>query len=258
MKIIDTHAHLTCDALYPDVEGILKRAKENDLEAIVNICTDETTLERGLFLKEKYPWIYNVAATTPHDVETQGESFFPKVEQFARQGALVAIGETGLDYYYEHSEKKVQKQYLLRYFALALSCQLPLVFHCRDAFKDLFDLADSHYLDTPAVLHCFTGDVNEAKGVLDRGWYLSLSGIVTFKKSERLKEVAKYVPIDRLFVETDAPYLAPQKQRSKTNEPSFIKETIECIANLKGLSLEEVASHTRENARRFFSTSGGL
>lgn len=250
---IDTHAHLTSEQILPHLKGVLERAEQNGLAKVVNICTDIKSLEEGLRLSEEYPWIYNTAATTPHDVEKEGELFFPYVESAAADGKLVAIGETGLDYFYEHSNKKVQQDFLLRYFALALKTQLPLIFHCRDAFADLFAMADSSYPSAPAVLHCFTGTLEEAKGVLDRGWFLSLSGIVTFKKSESLREVAKYVPLDRLFIETDSPYLAPHSRRGQQNEPAFIAETAEVIARTKGIPLEGLARACCENALRFFA-----
>jgi TatD DNase family protein len=252
MTFIDTHAHLTSERLLPHLEDILKRAQQSGVTKIVNICTDQKSLEEGLLLHDRYPWVYNTAATTPHDVQEEGENFFPLVESAAKEGKLVAIGETGLDYFYEHFDKKTQQDFLNRYFSLALRMQLPLIFHCRDAFDDLFAMADSAYRGAPAVLHCFTGAMEEAKGVLDRGWYLSLSGIVTFKKSESLREIAKYVPLDRLFIETDSPYLAPQAHRGEQNEPSFLPETAEAIAKAKGIPVDVLARAVQENAMRFF------
>ncbi|MBS0604704.1 MAG: TatD family hydrolase [Verrucomicrobia bacterium] len=251
----DTHAHLTSEQILPLLGDVLQRAKQSGVAKIVNICTGKKSLEEGLVLHESHPWVYNAAATTPHDVEKEGEEFFPLVERAAASKKLVALGETGLDYFYEHSDKKVQQKFLLRYFSLALQTKLPLIFHCRDAFPDLFAMADGHFQGAPAVLHCFTGTLEEAKGVLDRGWFLSLSGIVTFKKSESLREVAKYVPLDRLFIETDSPYLAPQSNRGKPNEPSYISETAETIAFAKGVSVGELAKATEDNAERFFSFS---
>lgn len=253
MHLIDTHAHLTSDALYGEVEALLQRGREVGLEKVVNICTDATTLERGLALRERFPWVYNTAATTPHDVVEEGEAFFPKVAEAAGRGQLVALGETGLDYYYEHSDRGVQRAFLLRYFELAKESGLPLIFHCREAFCDLFELADMHYKGGAAILHCFTGTLEEAKGVLDRGWLVSMSGIVTFKKSLSLQEVARYVPLDRLVIETDAPYLAPQSHRGMQNEPSFVVETARFLAELKGVSVEVLAEATRQNAVDFFS-----
>ena len=252
---VDTHAHLTSEQLLPHIDELLERAALNGICKIVNICTDEKSLREGLLLHEKHPWVFNAAATTPHDVEREGESFFPIVERYAEQGKFVAIGETGLDYFYEHSNRKVQQTFLLRYFSLAKKVKLPLIFHCRDAFADLFALADQEYQGLPAVLHCFTGALDEAKKVLDRGWYLSISGIVTFKKSEGLREVAKYVPLDRLLIETDAPYLAPQNQRGKLNEPAFLPETAQVIATAKGISLEQLAQATEKNAVQLFPFS---
>jgi TatD DNase family protein len=252
ITLTDTHAHLTSVQILPQIEDVLQRASHKGISRIVNICTDIPSLEQGLLLNEKHHWVYNAAATTPHDVEKEGEEFFPFVERSASAGKLVAIGETGLDYFYTHSDRKVQQAFLLRYFALALQKKLPLIFHCRDAFEDLFAMADGAYLGAPAVLHCFTGTLEEAKGVLDRGWFLSISGIATFKKSEGLREVIKYTPLDRLFVETDAPYLAPQSQRGKQNEPSFLFETLELVASIKEVSIAEAARATQDNAERFF------
>jgi TatD DNase family protein len=252
MPFTDTHAHLTSDQILPQVDEVLKRAHAKGISKIVNICTGEKSLKEGLLLSEKYPWVYNTAATTPHDVETEGEFFFPEVEKCAFNGKLVALGETGLDYFYKELDVKTQKQFLSRYFSLALKAKLPVIFHCRDAFADLFSLSDSEYKGAPAALHCFTGTLQEARGVLDRGWFLSLSGIVTFKGAAALRDVAKFVPLDRLFIETDSPYLAPQSHRGKQNEPSFLPETAQMIADVKGLPLEDVAKATAENAENFF------
>jgi TatD DNase family protein len=251
--MIDTHAHLTSEQLLPHLDVVVQRAALKGVRKIVNICTDEKSLDAGLLLHEKHPWIFNAAATTPHDVDSEGESFFPSVERCAQEGRLVAIGETGLDYFYEHSNRKTQQRFLSRYFALALQLQLPLIFHCRDAFDDLFAMADREYKARPAILHCFTGNLEEAKGVLDRGWYLSLSGIMTFKKSEGLREIAKWVPLDRLLIETDAPYLAPQGHRGELNEPSFLAETASAIAREKGIAFEELVESTQKNAEKVFS-----
>lgn len=252
---IDTHAHMTSLMLTEHLEEMLKRAHLQRVTKIVNICTDAETLAAGLLLAQSQKGIYNAAATTPHDVDKEGEIFLPLVEKAAEEGKLVALGETGLDYYYEHAPRSVQQQFMLRYFALAQKVGLPLIFHCRDAFADLFSLADIHYRRYPAILHCFTGTLDEAKGVLDRGWYLSISGIVTYKKSESLRQVVKYVPLDRLLIESDSPYLAPQGHRGKLNEPSFILETAQMIASLKAESLEKVAEITSRNAEQFFSFS---
>jgi TatD DNase family protein len=250
--LTDTHAHLTSPQLAPHIDEILARAQAAGVIRIVNICTDVDSLELGLNLAQKYPWVFNAAATTPHDVEKEGELFFPIVETAASDGKLIAIGETGLDYFYEHSPKEIQKKFLNRYFALALRFNLPLVIHCRDAFNDLFHEADLNYPSASAVLHCFTGSLEEARAVLDRGWYISFSGIVTYKKSEVLREVARFVPLDKILIETDAPYLAPQSRRGKQNEPAFIGETADILAREKNVSAEQLREIITENACKIF------
>lgn len=254
--LIDSHAHLTSPAVFDQLDPILERAQQAGVQAIVNICTDSLSLERGIALSQRYPWIYQAAATTPHDVEKEGEQVFEIMAAAARKGLLRAVGETGLDYYYEHSNRDIQKQFLRRYLLLALECKLPVVIHCREAFKDFFEILDAEYQingrHAPGVLHCFTGTMAEAEEVIKRGWMLSLSGIVTFKKSLELQEVAKQVPLEQLLIETDTPYLAPQKHRSKQNEPAFLVETAHFIASLKQISFEELAETTRFNASQLF------
>lgn len=254
--LIDSHAHLTSPAVFDQLDPILERAQQAGVKAIINICTDPLSLERGLLLAQRCPWIYQAAATTPHDVEKEGEEVFAMMAKSARQGKLKAVGETGLDYHYEHSNREIQKEFLRRYLHLALECQLPVVIHCREAFCDFFEILDQEYQinerHAPGVLHCFTGTMAEAEEVIKRGWMLSLSGIVTFKKSFELQEVARQVPLSQLLVETDTPYLAPQKQRGKQNEPAFLVETAHFIASLKQISFEELAQATAQNASLLF------
>ena len=254
--LTDSHAHLTSETLYDQVDLLVERARNADVKTMINICTDPLSLERGLLLSERYPWIHQVASTTPHDVEKEGESFFKIVAEQAKLGKLKAIGETGLDYFYEHSPKETQKKFFIRYLHLALEYQLPVVIHCREAFQDFFEILDAEYVvngrHAPGVLHCFTGTILEAEEVLKRGWMLSLSGIVTFKKSLVIQEVAKFVPLSQLLIETDAPYLAPMPYRGKQNEPAFLKETASFIAFLKQISLNEVADQTSKNANVLF------
>jgi TatD DNase family protein len=254
--LIDAHAHLTHPDFQGDLPTLVEEAKRVGIEAIVNICTDPDEVEQGLALCRTYPEIYTVAATTPHDADKEGEAYFPQMERYAHSGVLVAIGETGLDYHHYSASKEIQKLFLRRYLQLAIQCHLPVVIHCREAFADLFQILDEEYvvggLHLPGMLHCFTGTLVEAKEVVARGWYLSLSGIVTFKKSQTLQEVAKYVPLDQLVIETDAPYLAPLPYRGKRNVPAYLIETARFIASLRGISFEELAAATSRNARTLF------
>ena len=253
--LTDTHAHLTGPEMLADIDEVLKRAQIAGVARIINICIDEASLDTGLQLAEKYSWISTAAAATPHDVAKFGDTFFTRVEKEAQKGTLVAIGETGLDYHYEFSPKEVQKEHLLRYMALAKEVDLPLIFHCRDAFADLFSLTDAYLGSHRAVLHCFTGTLEEAKQVIQRGWCLSFSGIVTFKKSDWLREVAAYAPLNQLLIETDCPYLAPQKWRGKRNEPAYLIETAQVVAQAKGMDLSDLVSACRANSTSFFGSS---
>ncbi|GAB4232191.1 MAG: TatD family hydrolase [Chlamydiales bacterium] len=252
--IIDSHAHLTSENVYEYIDEMLAKAKEAGIGSIINICTDAETLSKGLEIEKKYPWVRNAAATTPHDAATEGEAFFPLMAEQALKGNLVAVGETGLDYYYYQDTREVQQTLFKKYLHLALECQLPVIVHCRDAFEDFFSIVDMEYsLEKKGVLHCFTGTFEEAEELVKRGWYVSLSGIITFKRSEELRRVAQWIPLDHLLVETDTPYLAPQKYRGKTNQPAYIVETIQCIAEQKGISADEVIQATAQNARRLFN-----
>ncbi|MCH9614630.1 MAG: putative metal-dependent hydrolase YcfH [Chlamydiia bacterium] len=247
----DSHAHLTSSDVLPELPAILERAKAANVTRMANICTDIPTLEAGL--KLDHPGIVNIGATTPHDVGKEGALNFPTFEKAAREGKLKAIGETGLDYFYEHSDKKTQKTYLIKYLELATELNLPVVIHCREAFDDLFDFTKD--FKGTLILHCFTGTMDEAKEVLKRGWYLSLSGIVTFKKSLELQEVAKIVPLKQMLIETDTPYLAPRSKRGKQNEPAYVVETAGFIADLKEITVDELAKATFDNASDVFFPS---
>lgn len=249
---VDSHAHLTGDALYPDVEALLERARLAQVSHVVNICTDQLSLERGMELASRNPFLLNAGAVTPHDVDEIGEKDWACFAEAARAGKLAAVGETGLDYHNAISDRGVQAQFLRRYLELAKECRLPIVIHCRDAFSDLFKILDEVYPGGRGVLHCFTGTLDEAKEVVRRGLYLSLSGIVTFKKSLELQEVARVISLDKILIETDSPYLAPQSKRGKRNEPAFVGEVAEKIAEIKGLTLEVVAQQTTRNALELF------
>lgn len=254
---IDSHAHLCSKEFDGHEQLLVKAAHEAHVNKIINICTDLRSLEKGIKLAEECPNVFNTASTTPHDVLKEGESFFPIVLEYAKKGLLKGVGETGLDYYYEHSPREIQKRFLVKYLQLARECRLPVVIHCREAFSDFFEILDAEYRENgkhlPGVLHCFTGTMHEAEKVIERGWYLSLSGIITFKKSVELKEIAKFAPLAQLLIETDSPYLAPQTQRGKVNQPKFVVEVAQMIAQLKNISLEEVGKATSSNAETLFN-----
>lgn len=252
----DSHAHLSGDASYEQVEALLERAWEAGVRGVANICTDSETLRRGLELSKKYPWVYQTASTTPHDVAKEGAENFDFIATTARAGGLVAVGETGLDYFYAHSPQEIQQEFFRRYIDLSLETDLPLIIHCRDAFKDLYKILDEKYSkirkERAGILHCFTGTLEEAKAGIERGWLVSFSGIVTFKKSVELKEVARELPLEKIVIETDTPYLAPQSHRGQPNEPAFMVETACCLAEIKGIDEAELVRATSRNARTLF------
>ncbi|MCB1212991.1 MAG: TatD family hydrolase [Chlamydiia bacterium] len=259
VDLIDSHAHLTDDSLYGSIGAILDRMGEAGVRRVVNICTDSETLKRGIAVAESDPRVVNTAAVTPHDVDSIGNRFFPEVCLAAERGEIVAVGETGLDYHYAHSEPGHQRESFIAHCELAVKCGLPLVIHCREAFGDFFEIIDRHYVNRGGkelILHCFTGTEEEAQELVKRQFFVSLSGIVTFKKSTALQGVAKMIPLDLLLIETDAPYLAPQSRRGKSNEPAFLPEICAYIAQLKGVDVGAVAEATARNAEKlFFSRS---
>jgi TatD DNase family protein len=250
---IDSHAHISSSAFTDEeMDLAIMQAEEAKIQTIINICTDIASLNRGLELSKKYPIIKNAGSTTPHDVQNEGALAFEVFEKHAMAKDLIAVGETGLDYFYEHSPKEIQKEYLIKYIELAKKANLPLIIHCRDAFDDFFTIIDQYYLGHPFLLHCFTGTYKEAIGVIDRGGKISFSGIVTFKKSSDLKEIAKAIDLKHLMIETDSPYLAPQEVRGKKNEPKYVSYVAKCLAELKGFKVEDVAFATKKNALDFF------
>lgn len=252
MFFVDSHIHLAEEGLFLQAERLLQEAEEVGVEQLVVIATDETTFLRGEELVQRYPNKLFLAAAFPphvaHEIDAKQEAW---MEEKIRASSLCALGETGLEYHYFPEHKEVQKTLAKSYFSLAEKLELPVVIHCREAFLDLFSLMDA-YPKVCGVLHCFTGSLEEAKGVIERGWFLSLSGIVTFKKSHELRKVAAWVPSDKLLIETDAPYLAPQSRRGKLNEPAYLVEIAQCIAEARGETLEQVAKGTANNAQELF------
>jgi TatD DNase family protein len=255
MTFFDSHAHLS--SFSQDViDGMLERAERAGVIGCIDVATDSVSLSKSLELAQKSTQvkIFSAAATTPHDVHRADPEFFALVEEAAAARKLCAIGETGLDYYYEHSPRSAQKSEFLRSCALARTYNLPLIIHCRDAFADLFSLFDEERKKGPlvGVMHCFTGTLAEAEEALRRGLYISLSGIVTFSRAANCIEVARRVPLERLLIETDTPYLAPEPYRGRKNEPSFVVEVAKKIADVRGVEVEKIAGATYQTAKGLF------
>jgi TatD DNase family protein len=249
--MIDCHAHISTE----DSLDFLERAKNAGVVGIINIATNSDELATALLLagREGLPKIYAAAAVTPHDAAKEMPGFFSAIQKAARDKKLLAIGETGLDYFYEYAPKTVQQRSFCEHIELAIQENLPLQIHCRDAFGDLYSIFDSFEKLPKVMLHCFTGTKEEAKAAIDRGFYISLSGIVTFKKSTQLQEVAQYVPEKALILETDSPYLAPQSYRGKKNEPAFIVETARFVAGIKNIPFDALVRRVTDNAKTLFT-----
>lgn len=252
LKIVDSHCHLDClDLKNTDLDQVIDKARHNDICHLLNVCTQMETFSRTLSIAQQYQGV--TASLGMHPSETGQE---PTVEDLLRLSAdpkVVAIGETGLDYHYEHVDPKTQRLRFKNHILAARQAQLPLIIHTRDAREDTIDLLTEHRADeVGGVLHCFTESQEMAEAGMDLGFYVSFSGIVTFKNAQTLKEVAQKIPLDRLLVETDSPYLTPVPLRGKPNYPSYVRHVAEYVANLRGITLEALAEATTANFARLF------
>ena len=248
--LIDTHAHLTS---LEDLSGALERARENGIEKIIAISSDLPSSESTISICESHDHVFAAVGIHPHAAETLNVDVIKGIEKLSKEPKTVAIGETGLDYYYMNSDKDEQIDSLIEHINLARRVDLPLVIHVRDADRDLMEvLRNEQISDRTGVIHCFTGNYETACNYLDLGFYISFSGIATFKKSEEIRDAAKKIPDDRILIETDSPYLAPVPFRGKKNEPAYVKYVAEALARVRGVSVEEIAEITAENARELF------
>lgn len=251
---VDTHAHLTS---VEDLPGALERARENKIEKIVAISSDLPSSESTISISGSHEEVFAAVGVHPHAAETLNDIVIRSIEKLSKEPKTVAIGETGLDYFYMNSEKKAQIDSLIEHINLARRSHLPLVIHVREADRDLMEiLRDERISDRTGVIHCFTGNYETARQYLDLGFYISFSGIATFKKSEQIREAARKVPSDRILIETDSPYLAPVPFRGKKNEPAYVRYVAEAIAAARDVSVEKIAEITTENARELFKFNG--
>lgn len=252
--LVDSHCHLDFNDFEEDFEDMLARARENGVTAMLNAGNNIDELDKQLEISEKYPFIYTAVGVHPHNAaeypDIRAEDFIAK----AAHKKVVAIGECGLDYYYEEAPYDAQLERFARHIEAAKLANLPVIVHSRDAQEDTIRLLKEHDAgSTGFVLHCFTGDKKIAQDALDLGGYLSFSGIVTFKNATQIQEVASWVPSDRYLVETDCPYLAPIPFRGKRNEPSYVRYVARKVAFLRGETLEKVAEDSTKNFFRLFS-----
>lgn len=253
MNLIDTHAHLNDSRFAPDLDSVMDRAREAGIHTIIVVGYDLASSRSAIALAATNPSLLATAGIHPHEAAKADDQSFEELRRLAASEGVVALGEIGLDYYYDHSPHPVQQEVFRRQIRLARSLSLPVIVHDRDAHADVLTILQEENVDTcGGVMHCFSGDAHFAAQCLDAGLYISLAGPVTFKNAPILVDVAKAVPLDRLLLETDAPYLAPVPCRGKRNEPSYLRWIAEKVAQLRGISCEELSEQTTENAKKLF------
>jgi TatD DNase family protein len=262
---VDSHAHLDGKQFDSDREEVVARARDAGIAAIVAIGNGEgpPNLDAGIQLADKYPFMYATVGIHPHEAHLASPDSYAEMERLARHPKVIAWGEIGLDYFYDHSPRETQKEAFLRQMELAGAARLPIVIHCRpsdgseNAWEDCLNLIQNQWAPKGigGILHCFTGTWAHAKRALDMGFVISFAGNVTFPKAQQIRDAALLVPLDRMLIETDAPYLAPLPHRGKRNEPLYVKETARKLGELRGISTEEVGERTSDNFYNFFKIS---
>jgi TatD DNase family protein len=246
--LVDSHCHLNMDDFKNQIDDIISHAQKNNVQYFLTVNTKLEETKDIQKITDQYPTIFGTCGVHPHyaanyDFETLEE----KIKSFLDHKKIVALGETGLDYYYNHSPINEQKKVYDLHLKIAKEKNLPVIIHTRDADADTIDILNSYQGLVCGVFHCFSGSMDLAKKALDLGFYISFSGIITFKKAVELQEIVKYVPLDRILVETDSPYLAPIPHRGKRNEPALVKLVAEQISLLKNIQIDTVAKETTKN-----------
>lgn len=249
--LFDTHAHLNDERFDEDREEILSSLTEKGLWAYCEIGYDMPSSFKAAELAKQYDFVYAAAGVHPHDSKDMTDGDFIRLKELLKDKKVVALGEIGLDYYCDNSDRNIQREIFARQLALAKETDMPVIIHSRDAMEDTINIL-REYGTGDGIIHCYSGSRESAKILLDMGYYISFAGPVTFKNAASLPEVAKYVPLERLLIETDSPYLAPVPYRGKRNCPLYVEEVCRKIAELRGMPFEEVADITLTNAKRVY------
>ncbi|MBI1871497.1 MAG: TatD family hydrolase [Chlamydiae bacterium] len=249
--MIDTHVHLNDPAFDEDRALVIERARGSKVEVMLDVSEDLASAKKSIDLFSKHSDIWSAVGLHPHRACILGESEIHSFQKILHHERVVAVGEIGLDYYYDHQPREIQKKAFAQMLALAREGDFPVLIHHREAEQDLINLLNS-FKGIKGLIHCFTASLDLAKVVLDLGFYISFSGIVTFKKAEPLREVIRHVPMDRILIETDAPFLAPEPMRGKRNEPSFIQYTAQEIARIKNIKIDEFERAVSKNVGKLF------
>ena len=249
--VFDSHAHLDHRRFDPDREEIFLSLQESGVGYVMNIGCDLTSSMKSVRLAEQYPFVYAAVGSHPDDAANFTEATLTMYRQLAQNPRVKAIGEIGLDYYYDDNPPSVQKACFEKQMALAAELDLPVIVHDRDAHGDVLDIV-RRYPTVRGVFHCYSGSAEMAREVVKLGWYLGFTGVVTFKNARRAVEAVQAVPMDRLLAETDCPYMAPEPHRGKRNDSRLVPLVVETMARLRGVSFEEMTRITTENAKRLF------
>jgi TatD DNase family protein len=250
--IWDTHAHLDDEAYQEDFKDVMGRIKAAGISRVTNVGYDLPSSKRSVKLAQEYDFIYAVIGIHPHNAEGVTDDLLEQLQDLAKKPKVLAWGEIGLDYYRDLSPRSLQKEVFVQQIELANEAGLPIVIHNRDAHQDVLDIVKANPPKYGGVFHCYSGSWEMAKILLNLGFYLSFAGPITFKNARHTVEVAKNAPLDRILVETDSPYLTPEPRRGKRNEPTYVREVVKKLAEIKELSLEEIALQTMHNAETIF------
>lgn len=250
----DSHAHLDGERFDEDRDLVINRAKANGIELIMNPGADFDSSVRAVELAQKYDMIYAAVGIHPHDASSLDEHMLSMIEMLSKKPKVQAIGEIGLDFHYDYSPRDVQRHWFREQLRLAKRLNLPVIIHDREANQETFDtLSDENAFEIGVLMHCYSGSAELAKSYVKKGAYISIAGPVTFKNSRKLIEVVGAVPLDRLMIETDSPYMTPEPFRGKRNESLYVTYVCEKIAQIKGIDLSEAARATTANAKMFFN-----
>lgn len=251
--IYETHAHYDDKAYDEDRDDVLRRIEESGVGRIVNVAASMKSCLTTLELTRQYPIVYGAIGVHPSDSGPLTDKDMTLLEQYCKEDKILAVGEIGLDYYWDEPDRAIQKKWFEAQLDLARREKLPVIIHSRDAAKDTLDIMKSEKAEEiGGVIHCFSYEIEMARQYLDMGFYIGVGGVVTFKNGRKLKEVVEYVPLDRIVMETDSPYLAPVPYRGKRNDSSNIRYVIEEIASIKGISIKEVEEVTWNNALKLY------
>jgi TatD DNase family protein len=256
MDLIDSHAHIDFPQFDEDRDAMLARARAAGVNTIlaIGVGPGPQKLDAAIPYADQHDWIYTTVGIHPHEAKDVTTAHLDALAKLAQHPKVIAFGEIGLDYYYDHSPRDVQQRVFREQMELAHAAKLPLIIHCRDAWSDCLDMLEQHWKPTGlgGILHCFTSTIEHARRGLDLGFMVSFTGNLTFPKAQNIRDVAKDLPLENILIETDSPYLAPQPVRGKRNEPAYVAEVAKALANVRDLGTEETAAATSGNFRRFF------